>query len=262
LNIIVFLKQVPDTASRIEILKDGKTIVEDDIKWVMNPYDEFAVEEALTLKEKFGGEVTIISLGPARIKNTILAALAMGADKGVLITGAEIEDIDSSAVAKALAKKAMELDYNLIFAGQRSVDSDQGLVGALVAEYLGIPIVSLATKVEISETQDRAVVERTAEGRTEIIESDLPLLITAEKGLNEPRYATMRRIMMAKKKPIETIDIKEIGLGEEVLSERKLKIIKLMPPEKRSAGMIIDAETPQEKAAELGRLLRDVAKVI
>jgi electron transfer flavoprotein beta subunit len=262
LNIIVFVKQVPDTASRITIEKDGQKIIEDDIKWVMNPYDEFAVEEALALKEEFGGEVIIISLGPERVKSTILAALAMGADKGVLITGEKIEDLDSTAVAKALAKKTMELEYDLIFAGQRSVDSDQGIVAAMAAEYLNIPKVALATKVEISEMQETATVERKADGRTEVIESSLPLLITAEKGLNEPRYATMRKIMMAKKKQIEKIDINDLGLDEAVTRDRKVKIIKLLPPQTRGAVTIIDAETPQEKAAELRRLLREKAKVI
>ena len=262
MKIIVFVKQVPDTASKIEIQKGGQAIIEDEIKWVMNPYDEFAMEEALTLKEALGGEVTVISLGPERVNNTILTALAMGADKGVFITGENIEDLDAAYVAKALAQKAKVLEYDLIFAGQRGVDEDQGIVGALAAEYLKIPKVSLATKVKISENQESALIERTAEGRTEIIESSLPLLITAEKGLNEPRYATMRRIMMARKKPIEKIGLADIGLDEGHIKEKRLKIIKLLPPKGRAAGIIIEAETPQEKAAELGRILRNEARVI
>jgi len=262
LKIIVLVKQVPDTASKIEIQKGGQAIIEDEIKWVMNPYDEIAVEEALILKETFGGEVTVISLGPERVKSTISTALAMGADKGVFITGEKIEDLDPVNVARALAQKASAMEYDLIFAGQRGVDEDRGIVGALAAEYLKLPKVSLATKVEISENQETAVIERTAEGRTEIIESSLPLLITTEKGLNEPRYATMRRIMMARKKPIEKIGLEDIGLDESHFKEKSLKIIKLLPPKERAAGIIIEAETPQKKASELGRILRDEAKVI
>jgi electron transfer flavoprotein beta subunit len=261
-NIIVFVKQVPDTASKIVIQKDDQAIVEDDIKWVMNPYDEFAIEEALTLKEAFGGDVTVISLGPERVKSTLLTALAMGADKGVFITGDNMEGLDAVQVAKALAKKAMELDYDLIFTGQRGVDADQGIVGSMVAAYLKIPIVSLATKVNILENQKTAVIERTAEERTEIIESGLPLLITAEKGLNEPRYATMRRIMMARKKPLEKIGLGDLGLDQAAPEEKRLNVVKLLPPKKREAGIIIEGETPQAKALELGRIMRDEAKVI
>ena len=250
MKIIVLVKQVPDTASKIVIQKGGQEIVEDEIKWVMNPYDEFALEEALTLKETFGGDVTVISLGPDRVKSTILTALAMGADKGVFITGDNIEDLDSVHVAKALAKKVMGLGYDLVFTGQRGVDADQGIVGSMVAEYLKIPKVSLATEVGISENQETAVIERTAEGRTEIIESGLPLLITAEKGLNEPRYATMRRIMMARKKPIEKIGLEDLGLGEASTAQKHLKIVKLLPPKERAAGIIIQGETPHAKAVE------------
>lgn len=262
MKIIVFVKQVPDTASKIIIQESGQGIVEDEIKWVMNPYDEFAVEEALTLKETFGGEVIVVSLGPERVKSTILTALAMGADKGVFITGENIEELDATHVAKALAQKAMQLEYDLIFTGQRGVDEDRGIVGAAIAEFLKIPKVSLATKVEILESQDTAVVERTAEGRKEIIECSLPLLITTEKGLNEPRYATMRRIMMARKKTIEKIGLGDLGLDQASPEGKSLKTIKLLPPKARKAGIIIEAETPQAKAAELGRLLRDEAKVI
>ena len=130
MNIIVCIKQVPDTETQIKIAPDAKSIVADDIKWVMNPYDEFGVEEALRLKEKFGGEVTVIGLGPKRVTESIRTALAMGADKGIQITDDSLEGSDSIATAKALAAAIKGVEYDLIFTGQRGVDDDMGVVGA------------------------------------------------------------------------------------------------------------------------------------
>ena len=151
MNIVVCLKQVPDTETLIKIAPDGKSIVKDDIKWVMNPYDEFGVEEALKLKEKFGGEVTVVGLGPKRVTESIRTALAMGADKGILISDDALENSDSLATAKALAAAIKDLEYDLIFTGQRGVDDDMGVVGASLAEFLDIPQFSLIVKVEAAE---------------------------------------------------------------------------------------------------------------
>jgi len=200
-NIIVCLKQVPDTESQIKIGPDGKSIVTDDIKWVMNPYDEFGVEEALRLKEKHGG---------------------------------------------------------------RGVDDDLGLVGATIAELLSIPQFSIIVKVEVAEDGKSVKVERPIEGEALIIESNLPALITAQKGLNEPRYASLPGIMKAKKKPLEEKTLADLGLDSAEFGEgaRKLKILELTPPPERAAGKIVEGETPQEKAAELAKLLHDEAKVL
>jgi len=263
-NIIVCLKQVPDTETQIKIAPDGKSIVTDDIKWIMNPYDEFGVEEALRIKEKFGGEVTVVSLGPKRVTETIRTALAMGADKGILITDDALEGSDSLAVAKALAAAIKDLEYDLIFTGQRGIDEDQGLVGPSLAEMLGIPHVSLVVKVEVAEDGKSVKVERPVEGQTLVIESPLPALLTAQKGLNEPRYASLPGIMKAKKKPLEEKSLADLGLDPSEFGEgaRKLKILEITPPPERKAGKIIEGETPQEKAAELARLLHEEAKVI
>ena len=139
MNIIVCLKQVPDTEAQIKIASDGKSIDEGDIKWVMNPYDEFGVEEALQIKEKMGGEVTVIGLGPKRVTEAIRTALAMGADKGILVSDPALDGSDSFAKAKAIAAAIKDLEYDLIFTGQRGVDDDSGLVGAALAEFSGIP---------------------------------------------------------------------------------------------------------------------------
>jgi len=263
-NAIVLLKQVPDTETQVKIAPDGKSIVEDDIKWIMNPYDEFGVEEALRIKEKFGGEVTVVGLGPKRVTEAIRTALAMGADKGILITDEALEGSDSLATAKALAAAIKDLEYDIIFTGQRGIDDDQGLVGQSVAEFLGIPHISLGIKVEIAEDQSSVKVHRPVEGQTLVIESPLPVLITAQKGLNEPRYASLPGIMKAKKKPLEEKGLSDLGLDAAEFGQtaRKLKIVELTPPPERKAGKIIEGETPQEKAAELARLLHEEAKVL
>jgi len=263
-NIIVCLKQVPDTETQIKISSDGKSIVTDDIKWVMNPYDEFGVEEALRLKEKFGGEVTVVGLGPKRVTESIRTALAMGADKGILISDETLEGSDSLAVAKALAAAIKELEYDLIFTGQRGVDDDMGVVGANLAELLDIPQLSVIEKVEVAEDGKSLKVHRPIEGSTLVIETNLPALITAQKGLNEPRYASLPGIMKAKKKPLEEKTLSDLGLdaAEFGVGGRKVKVLELTPPPARQAGKIVEGETPQEKAAELAKLLHDEAKVI
>jgi electron transfer flavoprotein beta subunit len=264
MNIIVCIKQVPDTESQIKIASDEKSIVTDDIKWVMNPYDEFGVEEALRLKEKFGGEVTVVGLGPKRVTESIRTALAMGADKGILINDDALEGSDSSAVAKAIAAAVNDLEYDLVFVGQRGVDDDMGVVGANLADLLDIPQVSLGVKVEVSEDQKTVQVTRPIEGQSLVVDASLPALITTQKGLNEPRYASLPGIMKAKKKPLEEKTLADLGLdaAEFGTAARKLKILKLTPPPARSAGKIVEGETPEEKAAGLAKLLHEEAKVI
>jgi electron transfer flavoprotein beta subunit len=263
-NIIVCLKQVPDTETQIKVRSDGKSIATDDIKWVMNPYDEYGVEEALRIKEKFGGEVTVVGLGPKRVTESIRTALAMGADKGILISDEALEGSDSLAVAKALAAAIKELDYDLIFSGQRGVDDDMGVVGANIAEFLDIPQLSVIDKVEVAEDGKSVKVNRPIEGSILVIESPLPALITAQKGLNEPRYASLPGIMKAKKKPFDEKTLSDLGLDAAEFGEgaRKVKVLEITPPPAREAGKIVEGETPQEKAAGLAKLLHDEAKVI
>ena len=264
MNILVCLKQVPDTEAQIRVASDAKSIVTDDVKWVMNPYDEYGVEEALVLKEKFGGEVTVVGLGPKRVTETIRTALAMGADKGILISDEGLEGSDSLATAKALGAAMKDLDYDLIFTGQRGVDDDMGVVGAALAEFLSIPQLSLIVNVEVAEDGKSVKVKRPVEGQTLVIESSLPALITAQKGLNEPRYASLPGIMKAKKKPLEEKTLADLGLDPADFGKaaRKIKVLELTPPPEREAGKIVEGETPQEKAAELARLLHEDAKII
>jgi electron transfer flavoprotein beta subunit len=264
MNIIVCIKQVPDTEAQIKIAPDGKSVVKDDIKWVMNPYDEFGVEEALRIKEKLGGEVTVVGLGPKRVTESLRTALAMGADKGILISDPAAEGSDAVATARALASAIGNLKYDLIFTGQRGVDEDMGLVGGSLADFLGIPHMSVVTKCEVAGDGKSIKAHMPVEGQTLVVEAGLPALITAQKGLNEPRYASLPGIMKAKKKPIEEKNLAGLGLNPAEFGEgaRKLKVLQLTPPPQRKAGKIIQGDSPESKAAELAKLLHEEAKVI
>jgi electron transfer flavoprotein beta subunit len=263
-NCIVCLKQVPDTETQIKIAPDGMSVVTDNIKWVMNPYDEYAVEEALRLREKFGGEVTVIGVGPKRVTESIRTALAMGADKGVLVDDPSTAGSDSLGVARILAAVIKDLEYDIILCGKQGVDDDYGVVGSSLAELLDIPQISVVVKLEVSEDGSTMKAHKEVEGGTLVIESPLPALITAQKGLNEPRYASLPGIMKAKKKPLDVKTIADLGLDATQVGEdgSKLKILQLTPPEERKAGVIVEGETPEEKAANLAKLLREEAKAI
>jgi electron transfer flavoprotein beta subunit len=255
-NIVACVKQVPDTETLIKVKPDGSGIDETGIKWVMNPYDEFGVEEALKLKEKFGGDVTIVSVGPARALETIRTALAMGADKAIHINDPAFEGADAYNIAAALAAAIKGIPYDIIFCGQRAIDDDAGQVGSVLAEFLGIPQVTIVTKVDVEGASVKVV--RPIEGAQLLIESSLPCVVTTQKGLNEPRYASLPGIMKAKKKPVDVKDA--AGLGVTVAP--KAKIAKTLPPPARPPGKIICGEEPAEKARELAKLLREEAKVI
>jgi electron transfer flavoprotein beta subunit len=198
------------------------------------------------------------------VTESIRTALAMGADKGILVSDEALEGSDSLAVAKALAAAIKELDYDLIFSGQRGVDDDMGVVGANIAEFLDIPQLSVIDKVEVAEDGKSVKVNRPIEGSILVIESPLPALITTQKGLNEPRYASLPGIMKAKKKPFDEKTLSDLGLdaAEFGEGERKVKVLKITPPPAREAGKLVEGETPQEKAAGLAKLLHDEAKVI
>ncbi len=256
MNIVVCVKQVPDTETLIKVKPDGSGIVEDGIKWVMNPYDEFGVEEALRWKEKFGGDATVVSVGPARAMETVRTALAMGADKGILIDDPSLCGADALATATALAAAIKTIPYDVIFCGQRAIDDDSGQVGAVLAELLGIPQVTLVTKLEVVDKTVKAV--RPIEGAQLTIEAPLPCVITCQKGLNEPRYASLPGIMKAKKKPVDIKKAADLGITADV----KAKVVKVVPPPARPPGKIVEGEEPAQKAATLVKLLREEAKVI
>ena len=264
MNILVCLKQVPDTESQIKIAPDGKAIMTDNIKWVMNPYDEYAVEEALRIKEKFGGEVTIIGVGPKRVTEAIRTALAMGADKGILVDDPALTGTDSLGTARVLTAVIKDLEYDMILCGKQGVDDDYAVVGSNLAELLGISQVSVVVKLEVSEDGSMVKAHKEVEGGTFVVEATLPALITAQKGLNEPRYASLPGIMKAKKKPLDVKTIADLGIDASEVGESgaKIKIIQITPPEGRAAGKIVEGETAEEQAAKLASLLHEEAKAI
>ena len=257
---VVLLKQVPATESLVKIADDGVSIKTDDIKFVMNPYDEIAVEEALRIKEAQGGKVTIISVGTDKTVEAIRTALAMGADEGILINDQEAKGCDALGIARILAAVLKDIPYDLIIAGQRAVDDDNYQVGAAVAEFLGIPGISMVIKEEIADGKIKC--HRSIDGGTAVVEAPLPALFTTQRGLNEPRYASLPGIMKAKKKPLDTKTLADIGLDLAKVGD-PVTVIKAMqfPPE-REGGRIVEGETAQEKAVELVRLLHEEAKVI
>ena len=264
MDILVCMKQVPDTETKIVVNPQGSGIVTDGIKYVMNPYDEFAVEEALRIKEKEGGTVTIVCMGPQRSTEAIRTALAMGADKGVHLNDAAFEGADSYSTAKALAAAIKPLSYDIILGGKQAVDHDNAQVYAALAELLGISHVSIVTKLTVDAAAKSAVAEREVEGGAkEVIQVSLPAFIACQKGLNEPRYASLPGIMKAKKKPIDAVDLAKSGLSADEAGEKgaKLKITKYSLPPERGGGQILEGE-PDEVAAKVVKLLREEAKAI
>jgi electron transfer flavoprotein beta subunit len=257
-NIIACVKQVPDTEAQIKVKGDGSGIDEGGIKWVMNPYDEYGVEEALKLKEKLGGEVTVVCVGPARAMETIRTALAMGAEKGIHICDPALDNADAYTTAAALAAAIKGIPYDIIFCGQRAIDDDSGQVGSVLADLLGIPQFTIVMKVDIDGQKIQAV--KPIEGAQLVIDGSLPCVVTATKGLNEPRYETLKGIMMAKKKEIPIISIEELGFRPEDLASG-VEITGMEMPPARQAGKVVTG-TPEETARQLVGFLHNDAKII
>lgn len=263
MEICVLLKQVPDTEATIQIAEGNKSVKTEDVKWVINPYDELAVEEALRIREAQGeGNVTVVSAGGQRTVEALRTALAMGADEAVLIDDEVVESSDGLGIAKILAAALKDIPYDLIIAGHRAVDDDGYLVPAAVAEILDIPQVSMVVKEDIEDGKLRC--ERTVDGGTVVIETGLPALFTTQRGINDPRYASLPGIMKAKKKPLQTRSLADIGVAPDQVGKdgAKCTVKELSFPPERAAGRIITGETAEEKATELVRLLRQEAKVI
>ena len=262
MNIVVCIKQVPDTASTIEV-KEGK-VVEDELAWVVNPYDEYATEEALRIKERFGeGKVTLITMGPERAKDALKAELAKGADDAIHLTDPAFEGSGPYATANILAQALQKVDYDLILCGWKGVDHDDGQTAIILAEMLNLPHVSFVVKLDIAEDGGKAVAQRQVEGAKEIVETSLPAIFTAQKGLNEPRYASLRGIMSVKKKTIAEWGAEALGLDPSSVGQEGslTEVVEVVPPPERPPGRVIPGET-EEAVRELVRLLREEAKVI
>jgi electron transfer flavoprotein beta subunit len=255
MNIIVLLKQTFDTEEKV-VIKNGE-IMEDSAEFVINPYDEYAVEEGIKLKEAFDGEVTVVTVGPGRAENALRTALAMGADKAVLVDDETLFG-DEYTISKVLAAVIRDRPYDIILSGNMSVDNGAGQVALRLAEELNIPHVS--TAVQLTVESGRATVVRDVEGNSEVIEASLPLVVTAQQGLNVPRYPSLPGIMKAKKKPLERLSAEDLGLKpEDILS--RTEIVDQYPPPKKEAGKVLSGELA-DQSKELVKLLRYEAKVI
>jgi electron transfer flavoprotein beta subunit len=256
-NIYVLLKRTFDTEEKIT-LSNGK-INEDGAEFIINPYDEYAVEEAIQVRDAQGGEVTVISVGTEETEKQLRTALAMGADKAVLINiEDDIENGDQFTTAKIIGEYLKDKNADLIIAGNVAIDGGSGQVGPRVAEILEIPYITTITKLDI-ENGNVSVI-RDVEGDSETIEASLPLLVTAQQGLNEPRYPSLPGIMKAKKKPLEELELDDLDLEEDDV-EAKTKTIEIYLPAKKEAGKVLDGEISAQ-VTELVQLLRSEAKVI
>lgn len=248
MKFVVCINHVPDTETRVKIGSDNKTIDRAGVNFMLSPYDEFAIEAALKLKEKFGGETLAVSLGGDAHKETLRKSLAMGIEKALLLKDESIRD--SFSVAGALAEELKKLSPDCVLFGKQSIDYVDEQVPGLVAEFLGFPSVSIVVKLDVQD--GKVVCEREIEGGHEIVETKFPVVISTQKGLNEPRYPSLKGIMAAKSKPIEE--------RQPAAFPSHVEIIQMIKPPGKQAGKIVG--TDAGAVPELVRLLHEEAKII
>jgi electron transfer flavoprotein beta subunit len=260
MKIVVCLKQVPDTATQVKISgADPKKIDTAGITWIISPYDEFAIEEALRVKEKRGqGEVVAVSLGPDRVKEALRSALAMGCDRAIHLNDPAWAEADTLGTAQALAAVVKQEAPALVLCGRQAIDDDMGAVTAQLAELLGWPCAAWIMEEAVDADAKTVRVGRQVEGGLEVFDLPLPAVLSAQKGLNEPRYPTLKGIMGAKKKEIKDVKAGDLGLEAAApqLSVTTLESLPARPP-----GRIIPGEV-KEAVRELVRALREEAKAI
>ena len=258
MKIGILIKQVPETETKIRVKGDGSGIETDGIKFIVNPYDEYAIEEALKTKEKAGaGEAVLVSLGPARVTEALRTGLAMGADRAIQIDDGGIP-LDTFVTAKILAEAVRQEGFDLIFCGKQAIDDDAAQVPPIVAELLNIPHVMVIEKFELTGDKKGALIHRrVGGGAKEVYEVGFPALFGCEKGLNTPRYASLPGIMKAKSKPLAVLKATDLS-GD--AKPRTVNVNYRRPPE-RKPGRVLKGE-PAEQVKELVRLLREEAKAI
>jgi electron transfer flavoprotein beta subunit len=255
MNIVVCVKQVPDTTARKELTSDF-TLNRDQLDPVVNPFDEYALEEALRLKEGQGGEVTVLTMGPPSAEDTMRKALAMGADKGVLVTDPALHGSDWRATCRVLAKAIERLEYDLLLTGMESTDARSGLVPGGLAELLGLPLLTYAARLEVADGV--AKIHRQISGGFIEVESRLPAVISIVKGANEPRYPSLKGIMAAKRKEIQRLDLGVLGLqaGDVGLTGTRTPVTGVIPRPEKQAGQVLKPETPEDAARQIADFLQ------
>ena len=251
MKILVPVKRVPDPETVIKLAPDGTSIVTDNVKWVINPFDEIAIEEALRIKEKFAGtEVVLLAIGQKAAQEQLRTGLAMGADRAILVLADR--PLEPLTVARVIHKLAGTEKPDLILLGKQAIDDDSNCVGQMLAELLGWPQATFASKVEIEPDQKSARVTREVDGGLETVAIPLPAVVTADLRLNEPRYASLPGIMKARKKELKEIPLADVGADV----TPRTKVVKLETPPKRTGGRKVAS------VQELVKVLHDEAKVI
>lgn len=256
MNIYVIMKRTFDTEEKITI--NNGQIDDSGAEFIINPYDEYAIEEAIVLRDEHGGEVTVVTVGTEDAEKELRTALAMGADKAVLIDCEDLDEMDQYTTAALLAKYFEDKEYDIILGGNVAVDGGSGQGGPRLAEALGIPQVTTITKLDVDG--NKATIVRDVEGDEETVEVSLPVLVTAQQGLNEPRYPSLPGIMKAKKKPLETLDLDDLDIDEDDVAPKTKTVDIFLPPQKE-AGKILEGEIA-DQVKELVSLLKSEAKVI
>ncbi|MDQ0230976.1 electron transfer flavoprotein subunit beta/FixA family protein [Metabacillus malikii] len=257
MNIYVLMKRTFDTEEKI-FIKDGQ-ISEEEAEFIINPYDEYAIEEAITLRDEHGGEVTVVTVGNEDSEKQLRTALAMGCDKAVLINIEEdLEEYDEYSTSKVLTQFFKDKQVDLILTGNVTIDGGSGQVGPRLAELMNIPYVTTVTGLQLNN--NKVSIVRDIEGDEAHIEAALPLLITAQQGLNEPRYPSLPGIMKAKKKPLTELELDDLDIDEDDVSS-KTKTLEIYLPAKKEAGKVLQGEL-KEQVAELVTYLHRDKKII
>ncbi len=260
MNIIVIIRQTPDTETKIKLDSEGKKIDTAGITWIINPYDEFAIEKALKIKEKTNaGEVILFACGPSRTEDAIRQGLAMGADRAVFIKNDALENADPFIISKLISSELKNMPFDLVLSGKKVIDLESTQIPIFIAEELGLTHVSFVMKFnEVDSVKKTVLCDREADGSHEIIEVQLPALITCDRGEDHPRYASITGIMKAKKK-----EIKEIIPSKDIINQigERTGIVEMELPPSRKEVKIFEGEVP-EKVAGLVKALREEAKVI
>jgi electron transfer flavoprotein beta subunit len=256
-NIVVCVKHVPDTEAQVRIRADARGIEESGLNFVLNYYDEHGVEEALRIKERLGGTVTLVTAGPARAVEGLRAGLAMGADAAIHVQDPALASLDHIGTARVLAAAIKSVPCDLVLCGKLSTDDNAGIVGPALAEFLGLPQATAVTKLDLGD--GRATVHREVEGAVEVLEVTLPAVITVERGINEARYPSLPGIMRAKRTAVTTRTLADVGVGTPPPAH--VELLGLTPPPKRQAGRRLEGE-PAAVVHDLVRALHEEAKVL
>lgn len=260
MNIIVLVKSVIDVELNIRV-KDGE-VVKDGLNYILSKWDENALEAALQLKEAGEGEVTAVTVGPDRAGEALRKALAMGADKGVHVNDPAAAGSDAFGIAKILAKVIQRNAFDLVIAGRQSQDTDLGATGPVLAELLGVPLAVNVIEIDPKPAGGKLNIKRKGDVGVELIEIALPALLTANDSLNEPRLASLRGIMAARKKPMDILTLSDLGIDPETVGAAGsgIEIVEFQPPPQRAAGQKFEGE-PEEIARQVVELLANEAKI-